>query len=176
MISKVYLSLGGNIGDSSSTISHALELLKAVPEVTHLRASRFYSTSPILPASEPFPQEYYTNAACELETSLSPHELLKALQSIETELGKIPKAKNAPRIIDIDILFFGDQIFSTPDLELPHPRWKERLFVLTPLSDLVQTLSFNEFTYNLSELIKSCPNSESQWISLAPVFTLTKAI
>jgi 2-amino-4-hydroxy-6-hydroxymethyldihydropteridine diphosphokinase len=88
----------------------------------------------------PIPQPSFINAVCEIQSCLSPQELLYTLQNIEIFLGKTVKAKEASRLIDLDLLLFGNHFASTPTLELPHPRWKERLFVLIPLLDLTEQL------------------------------------
>ena len=86
------------------------------------------------------PQADYINAVCCFKTCLPPLSLLYELQKIEKKLGKQPKSKQEPRVIDCDILFYGDEEVSLPELEIPHPRWRERLFVLQPLADLVDRL------------------------------------
>jgi 2-amino-4-hydroxy-6-hydroxymethyldihydropteridine diphosphokinase len=133
---EVFVGLGGNIGDSVEILRQALDLIKKHPDIRNLRVSRFFRTLPV----SPIPQADYTNAVCRFETRLSPLQLLNELQAIEFKLGKIPKSKQAPRAIDCDILFYGDKAISLPELEIPHPRWRERLFVLAPLADLVDIL------------------------------------
>lgn len=139
-LSEAYVGLGGNLGNAHHTILEALHLLKKNFSVRNLKASSFYKTSPV----SVLPQNDYVNAVCKFETSLTPHALLKVLQDIEKRLGKEPKPKCAPRLIDCDILFFGNQSVSTPELEIPHPRWRERLFVLIPLFELTKTVRLPE--------------------------------
>ena len=133
---EVYVGIGGNIGNSYLILQEALRLIKAHPGIYDLEVSRFYKTSPV----SPLPQNDYVNAVCRFQTALIPIQVLKILQDIEKMLGKKPKPKEAPRIIDCDILFFGDLSVSTQELQIPHPSWRERLFVLAPLSELVTTL------------------------------------
>lgn len=129
---EVYLGLGGNIGDSAAVIRRACGLIAALDGTRDFRMSRLYLTAPV----SDLPQADYVNGACGFETSLSLPALWSQLQAIEISLGKQDKPKNAPRIIDIDILFFGRDCCDHMGLQIPHPRWHERLFVLVPLRDL----------------------------------------
>ncbi|MFT4552758.1 MAG: 2-amino-4-hydroxy-6-hydroxymethyldihydropteridine diphosphokinase [Chlamydiales bacterium] len=133
---EVFLGLGGNIGDSIAVLESAIRAISLIPGVSDVRSSHFYQTSPV----SDIPQNTFVNAACRLYSSLSAHDLLKVLQEIEKSMGKVPKAKDAPRILDVDILFFGQEIHDDALLTIPHPSWHERLFVLMPLKDLVRTL------------------------------------
>lgn len=133
---KVYVGLGGNLENPLLNIQATLNLIKNHPSICRLETSKFYLTLPV----SPIPQPDYINAVCSFYTDLAPLDLLFELQKIERQIGKVPKSKQAPRIIDCDILFYGDQVVALPELEIPHPRWRERLFVLTPLADLVDIL------------------------------------
>ena len=133
----VYLSLGGNIGDRLAMLKKTFHLIAAIPSVTRLEVSPFYNTSPV----SDIPQSDYLNAVCRFMTTLEANELLAHLQAIEKLQGKTLKPKNVPRIIDIDILFFGEELHDTPELEIPHPHWRKRLFVVAPLSDLTEKIT-----------------------------------
>jgi 2-amino-4-hydroxy-6-hydroxymethyldihydropteridine diphosphokinase len=133
---EVFVGLGGNIGDSAQVLLQAVEMMDSHASFDSLRVSRFYRTLPV----STLPQADYINAVCCFKTFLPPLSLLFELQKIENKLGKLPKAKQEPRVIDCDILFYGDEVVSLPELEIPHPRWRERLFVLQPLADLVDRL------------------------------------
>lgn len=133
---QIYIGMGGNIGDSVKILHAALKEIKKIPGIDQLRCSQFYRTSPV----SAIPQVYYINAVCAFQTSLSPMILVKHLQEIEKKLGKVPKIKDAPRVIDLDLLFHGNQVIDEVKLTVPHPKWKERLFVLIPLSELVDEL------------------------------------
>lgn len=134
----VYVGLGGNIGLTLSILKNALVAMAQIPEIEHMSVSRFYRTSPVGGVE----QADFINAVCRFHTFLTPQALLRKLQDIEVALGKKPKAKNAPRRIDLDILFYGKLAYSSADLMIPHPHWKERLFVLVPLAELLVNQPF----------------------------------
>jgi 2-amino-4-hydroxy-6-hydroxymethyldihydropteridine diphosphokinase len=136
MDNTVYLGLGSNIGDSCSIIQRAICVIETIPGVQLLSVSSFYQTTPVSPIA----QRDFINAACALNTTLSPEALYDALHRIEVLFGKTSEEKNAPRSIDIDILFFGTRFYHTSELCIPHPRWRERLFVLTPLSEITEEI------------------------------------
>lgn len=132
-MNEVFLGLGGNIGDSLNTLRRACEMICKIPGVLNFKVSNFYQTKPV----SDILQSDYINAVCKFNTDLNPESLFEELNQIEKILGKIPKNKNAPRTIDIDILFFGEQWINSKNLKIPHSQWRERLFVLIPLLDLV---------------------------------------
>lgn len=128
-----YLALGTNIGNKRRNMITAAALLaERVGDV--LALSGFYETEPWGFQSE----NTFLNAALQLDTSLSPLELLKATQEIEIEMGRTQKSNGAyhDRIIDIDILLYEDLVLQTPELSLPHPLMHERLFVMEPLAEI----------------------------------------
>ncbi len=128
--SKVYLGLGSNIGNKEANVAWALKLLPdhvAVSEV-----SSIYESEPVGFKEQP----WFVNAVCSAYTDLPAPQLLDYLKHIESQMGRIMSFKDAPRVIDIDILFYDDQVINTPDLTIPHPRIAERAFVLLPLSEL----------------------------------------
>lgn len=154
---KCFVALGGNIGDVHSSIAQAVSLLKKLVE--NFQLSPLYRTT----AVSPIPQPHYINAVCSFQCTLSPLQLFYSLQAIERKIGKIPKPKNAPRLIDLDLLFYGEKILFTKDLILPHPRWHERLFVVAPLADLTQTLPYG---IDVKELIEKFPNIHGEKVKL----------
>jgi 2-amino-4-hydroxy-6-hydroxymethyldihydropteridine diphosphokinase len=129
---RCYVGLGSNLGDRSGQITRALELLKAQPGLRLLRTSRQYETAPWGVTDQP----PFRNAVAELETRLEPGELLAVLKSIERQLGRQPRRRWGEREIDLDLLLYDDRRVSEPNLEVPHPRMWERLFVLEPLAEL----------------------------------------
>ncbi len=165
-LTEVFVGLGGNIGDSASILQEALKFIGELPGVFELKSSRFYVTTPV----SDIPQSNYINAVCSFKTMFCARELLDSLQSIERKLGKKPKLKNAPRVIDLDILFFGEERHLAPDLEIPHPRWQERMFVLVPLFDLVPSISIpmegGMVRMDIHSLLQSFKNLNNESVSL----------
>jgi 2-amino-4-hydroxy-6-hydroxymethyldihydropteridine diphosphokinase len=127
---KVFLGLGGNIGDVAAAFIGALQHLAAAPGVTLLRISPVYRTPPWGKLDQP----PYLNMTAEVETTLSAQALLAACLSVELEMGRRRIERGGPRTLDIDILTYADATIDEPDLEIPHPRIAERAFVLAPLA------------------------------------------
>lgn len=127
-----YVGLGANLGEREAALRQALAALGQCPGTRVLRVSPLYGSAPV-DASGPD----YLNAVAEVATTLAPEALLQALQAIEQSAGRERPYRNAPRTLDLDILWFGDQVIHTPTLTVPHPRMDERAFVLRPLADLV---------------------------------------
>ena len=151
---KLYLLLGGNLGNKQQVFAEArTQLEKHVgPISVH---SAIYETEPWGFESE----DLFWNQALELKTTLSPEEVLKQTQLIELELGRIRKEKQYDsRIIDIDILFFGDQIIKTANLTVPHPRIQERKFALVPLCEIAADFIHPVFQKSIRELLDKCPD------------------
>jgi len=131
---KVYLGLGSNLGNRKATLEKSLQLLG---ERLHVeKVSSLYETEPMSYVEQP----RFLNAVCRAETDIGPLQLLSLIKGIEASLGRVPSFPNAPRPIDVDILFYGDLIMQTPELTIPHPRIEERAFVLIPLFELDEEL------------------------------------
>lgn len=113
----------------------ALEKLNA-SDLKLLRSSSLYETAPMGLTDQP----WFLNQVAEFETSLLPLELLHRIHHIEKDLGRVRTVVNGPRTVDIDIILYGDTILQSADLEIPHPRYRERRFVLEPLAELAPTL------------------------------------
>jgi 2-amino-4-hydroxy-6-hydroxymethyldihydropteridine diphosphokinase len=128
---RIYLGLGSNLGDRLANLGKAARELEE-RGLRILRSSRVYETEPV---GGP-PQPEYLNAVVEVGTELEPRELLAVCLEVESEMGRVRGERWGPRVIDIDILTFGDRAISEPDLEIPHPRMHERAFVLIPLLEL----------------------------------------
>jgi len=128
---KLFLALGSNLGDREDNLQRAVDRI-AEAGVHLLRASSTYETRPMYLAGQPM----FLNLVLEGETDGFPRMLLKRLNAIERDLGRRRTVPNGPRIIDIDILFFGRFIVDTPELVIPHPKLPERRFVLEPLAEL----------------------------------------
>jgi 2-amino-4-hydroxy-6-hydroxymethyldihydropteridine diphosphokinase len=129
----VYVALGSNLGDRDRQLAAAIAALSATDGIEVVAVSPVYETDPVGPP----PQDAYLNAAVRLRTALTPGALLRRLLEIEAMQGRSRgSTRDAPRTLDLDLLFYGDRILLEPDLELPHPRLADRPFVLEPLCDL----------------------------------------
>lgn len=127
----VYLGLGSNLGEREKNCLEAIRLLKD-NGVAVVRQSSLIETEPWGMTDQP----HFINMAVRAETDLSPEPLLALLMKIETDMGRIRKVKWGPRIIDLDILFYDDQVIRNSDLTIPHPLMHEREFVLRPLAEI----------------------------------------
>lgn len=130
---KAILGLGGNIGDSRQNLRLALDALDALCGTKLLRTSDFYLTEAV-EVTEPQPP--YLNCVAEIETSLSPNALLGACLGIESVLGRVRVGYKSPRTVDIDLLLYEGVTMESDELTLPHPRLRQRAFVLVPLHEL----------------------------------------
>jgi 2-amino-4-hydroxy-6-hydroxymethyldihydropteridine diphosphokinase len=144
----VYLGLGSNIGDREALLQSALDALNR-PDLRLRRASSLYETEPIGLRD----QRWFLNLAAEFETDLFPRQLLHRIQRIEKQLGRKRIVVNGPRTIDIDILLYGSFIVTTDELEIPHPRYRERRFTLAPLAELQPDLRDPVTGQSMSELL-----------------------
>jgi 2-amino-4-hydroxy-6-hydroxymethyldihydropteridine diphosphokinase len=132
---QAYVALGANLGNAQAALQSAAAALGSLPGTRLKQLSSFYRTAPI-GASGPD----YVNAVAAVSTSLSAPELLDALRAIETEAGRARPYPNAPRTLDLDLLFYGSGRIDSPRLTVPHPRWSKRAFVLLPLSEIAPEL------------------------------------
>jgi 2-amino-4-hydroxy-6-hydroxymethyldihydropteridine diphosphokinase len=169
---QAYVALGGNIGDSLAVLTRALQEISRIPEVFELKRSKFYRTTPV----GVIDQDDYLNAVCTFRTSLKIKELHSILQNIEKKLGKTPKPKDVPRIIDLDLLFYGTESYNDDNLQVPHPRWEERMFVLIPLFDLVAKLAVPDSSFpsglrqvDIEERLRNFSNIHNEAVRVLPV-------
>ncbi|HIW85187.1 MAG TPA: 2-amino-4-hydroxy-6-hydroxymethyldihydropteridine diphosphokinase [Candidatus Eubacterium faecipullorum] len=129
---KYVLGLGTNMGERIENLKNAVDALNHIPQTAVRKLSAVYETSPVGYARQ---QDFY-NCAVLCESALEPHEMLGVCLGIESGLGRVRNFKNGPRIIDIDLLLAEEKIIKTPNLIVPHPHIRERLFVLLPMLDL----------------------------------------
>ena len=129
------MSLGSNIGDRAAYLKRAVELLSGMPETRLLKLSGILETEPV-DVPEEFEGMKFLNQVAVFETNLSPYGFSDKMHSIEDDLGRVRVVRKGPRTIDIDLIDFGGIVINDPGLTLPHPRAKERDFVLIPLAEL----------------------------------------
>jgi 2-amino-4-hydroxy-6-hydroxymethyldihydropteridine diphosphokinase len=129
---SAYVGVGSNMGDRLENLSSAVRELARTSGVRCVRSSSVYETAPVGGPE----QGDFLNAVVEISTELEPHAVLEALQRIETELGRVRAERFGPRTIDLDLLLYGDEEIGDPDLTVPHPRMRERAFVVVPLMEL----------------------------------------
>ena len=150
-MNKAYLLTGGNEGD------RYLNLQQARTNIEHIcgrliQVSSLYETAPWGNSNQPD----FLNQVLEVETEMNPHELLAAILSIEEKGGRIRTVRNAPRTIDIDILFYNQLVLDHPGLHIPHPRIAERRFVLEPLNEISPDFIHPVFGKSVRQLLQEC--------------------
>lgn len=136
-MTRAYLGLGSNLGNREENLKNALQQLAAHPGIQACRSASLYETAPWGNTQ----QDWFLNTVAEVETTLTPGELLQVLQEIEQALGRTRTIKWGPRTLDLDILLYGKEKIDLPDLQIPHPRLAERAFVLAPLAELCPELT-----------------------------------
>jgi 2-amino-4-hydroxy-6-hydroxymethyldihydropteridine diphosphokinase len=154
-MAQVFVGLGSNVGDRLEQISRAVQRLGRLPGVRVSRMATIYDTEPVGP-----PQPEYLNTVIEMDTALSPHQLLETLKLLERQLGRVPSTQRwGPRVIDLDILLYDDRVLNEPALIIPHPRMHERRFVLEPLAQLAPQFVHPVLKQTIAQLLAALPAS-----------------
>lgn len=151
MTNGIYLLLGSNLGDRAANLLYALEALEQVP-IEVIAQSELYETAAWGIESQPS----FLNQVVEISTELEPESLLQHLLKVEQQMGRKRKVKWGERLIDIDILYYGDRIIEGTTLTVPHPHIPERRFTLVPLCELVPLLVHPVLGKTQQELLNSC--------------------
>ena len=145
-MATAYIGLGANLGDRAGTLREAVRRLGDLGQAT--RVSSLYETAPVGFVEQPA----FLNAVVELQTDLDTAELIAALLGIEASQGRTRSFRNAPRTLDLDLLLLDDVVLSSEGVQVPHPRLHERLFVLTPLAEIVPDLIHPVFHQSVKQL------------------------
>jgi len=132
MMRRVYVGIGSNLGDREFLIRKAVESLRQLPQTNVSGVSSLYDTEPVGETEQP----PFLNAVAWIETELLPRELLWQMLLIEKRMGRVRSKRWGPRSIDLDLLFYDDELIDEPDLQVPHPEAHRRAFVLLPLLEL----------------------------------------
>lgn len=148
----VFLSLGSNMGDKEKNLLNAIHAIRNIPQTVLLGTSKMWTTE----AWGKTNQDDFINAVVSIETYQSPELLMGMLITIEEKLGRVRNEKWGPRIIDIDILFFGELILKTEKLIIPHPEMQNRKFVLVPLNEICPELIHPVYKKTIANLLLEC--------------------
>ncbi len=161
----VYLGLGSNMGNRRENLDKTIDLLSQRLQLG--RISPLYDTEPVGNINQP----RFLNLVCQVFTRLTPEALLILAKGIELKLGRMPAEPNTPRPIDIDILFYGDQIVETEKLVIPHPGVTERAFVLVPLAEIAPDLVHPVKHKTIIELLETVTGTQDvlRWNNIGEV-------
>lgn len=151
-MTEVYIALGGNLGDRAANLEAAIAALG--PEIVLRDRSAVYETEPQYVTGQP----RFLNMAVRGETDLGADDLLRHLKELEKSLGRTGGVRYGPRVIDLDILLYGDAVIETPGLSIPHPRLAERAFVLRPLADIAPRLVHPVTGKTIDRILKELPD------------------
>ncbi len=148
---KAYVGLGSNLGDRAENLQSALSRLADVPTISITQVSSLYETAPVGVTAQPD----FLNAVAALETSLPARDLLDVFLHLENKIGRVRTFRWGPRVIDLDLLLYGQEQIALPSLTVPHPRLRERAFVLAPLAEIAPQLIVPGEAKTVKELAQS---------------------
>jgi 2-amino-4-hydroxy-6-hydroxymethyldihydropteridine diphosphokinase len=167
---KAFIGIGSNIGNSSDNCKSSIIKLSKDKRVRLISISSLYSTSPI----STIEQSNFINCAACVMWNGSPFDLLRFLNNIEKTMGRKRVLKNGPRIIDLDILLFGDLVFDTPLLKIPHPELHKRKFAIIPCIEIEPAIVHPKYGKQLKEFLSDIGDEQNIEMIKSPDFPLTK--
>lgn len=148
-MTRAYIGFGANVGDRQRNIELALHDLSTTEGISLLQVSSLYETAPVGYAE----QDWFLNGVAEIETSLSPEQLLERLKQIEAHIGRRHRVRWGPREIDLDLLIYGQRHIATPELTIPHPEMHRRSFVLVPFAEIAPEVRHPALQQSVQELL-----------------------
>ncbi len=157
---RAFLSLGSNLGDREGNLHRALGLLESGSGVKVTTTSSLYETRPVGVTEQPD----FINLVAEVETSLDPHQLLRRCLGVENEMGRVREAHWGPRLIDVDVLLFGEEVSQDDELVLPHPEMLNRAFVLVPLLEIAPDLAMPDGR-SIAGALEALPEEERSGVA-----------
>jgi len=161
-MARAYIGMGSNLGDRIGTFQQAVKRLRSLGRI--MAVSSLYETEPVGYLEQPS----FLNAAVALKTTLAPIDLLRALLSIERDLGRTRTFPNAPRTLDLDLLLVDGVVLTTDELTLPHPGVRERAFVLLPLAEIAPRVMHPILARSISNLLLALPDQTGVEVYSSP--------
>lgn len=152
-MARVAIALGSNLGDRVAHLDYGVSRLQGI--IRSLTVSRYHETAPEVPASIAGPQPLYLNAVAVGTTVHPPRELLDALLAIERDRGRERPRPLAPRTLDLDLILYGESVIDEPGLTVPHPRFRQRRFVLEPLAEIAPDFVDPATGHSVAELARA---------------------
>ena len=163
MMHQVFVSVGSNLGDKIENCRKGTKGLLADSRSALVKSSLFYRTSPV----DFKDQDWFINLVLKIETTLDPFELLERIQGIEKAVGrKANTVRFGPRVLDLDIIFFDDQVIQTDTLKIPHPRMHKRRFVLKPICDIEPSMVHPLLGKDMRSLLGSLKDAEQRIVEI----------